>query len=589
MTAVDNKASSSVILKQLIDLFPEENISDLWKKTFEIINTSKAKEYEEKLTKFGDQLDQNLSIQKRLAEMRNAGYSFEQTFLYLEAPDQSPLHTQTTKQDYLKIWRADKNFKPKIKSIDVIDRGKFAAGAIASLVGSSVVFSGMTAGLILNNVDIMEVSKIMSDGFGGLTSNIHEAIQQPTLKNWVHLALAGGSVGYGMAKFRSAADEAKECDLYKNIRTNTSEERQILVDHIDQLSVSSKHLLTHLTPEELQLFLTSKDQVQEDILRTRPPSFEQRSKSLLSSDSKMASKWRESLKLACATWDNEVEMFSHPVTFKESLLKIRREVQQSRPSIEVPTQKYNLITCFIALYNTGMNIPFRHQLAQKRLRDIYYRWLNSVAPSSKEGRLVAGNKTREGLSLGQELFDKFETNWNDLFEAWEDTPQKVWIWSDLHLFHKNICQYANRPFDNLLYMHEVMLNNAQQIPDDDFLIFGGDVSFGDLKDTRQWLDQISCRKLLVLGNHDIDRTYKRHDLEQLGFEAITDCLALPSSHSPLIWVSHYPLNHTDIPQDVLHVFGHIHDLTIDQPRMFNMCVEHSDYSPVPLKKLINGK
>ena len=227
---------------------------------------------------------------------------------------------------------------------------------------------------------------------------------------------------------------------------------------------------------------------------------------------------------------------------------------------------------------------FRQQLAHDRLRQVYHAWLQTVRTEFGRTGMVAGAKTQAGFHQAHKLMQTNLQPWNDFTDAWINTPERVWVWSDHHIYHKNICRYAGRPFDSVHRMNEVMLQNAQHLTDDDFVLFGGDVSFGSTQETKEWLRQIKGRKFLIAGNHDIDRGEKLQVLGKLGFDGVADCFVLEHGDQ-LLWITHYPLQAKDIPTRAINVHGHIHQHLIDGP-FANMCVEHLNYAPRLLKDLV---
>lgn len=229
------------------------------------------------------------------------------------------------------------------------------------------------------------------------------------------------------------------------------------------------------------------------------------------------------------------------------------------------------------------NSTFRTQLQQQQLRLAYFSHLASVA--APDGRLVAGQKVREGIGAGEQLMELTAPAWEAFRQRWASAPQTIWVWSDLHLFHKNISRHAGRPFDNVPYMNSTLLANAQRVQSDDMVLWVGDVSFGDSKQTVQWMAQCPGRHFLVLGNHDVDRAYKKEMVLALGFEGIADCVALTHPTLSALWVTHYPLSKDRIPSHTLNVHGHIHQHVLEGPYA-NVCVEHTNYAPVKLMSLV---
>ena len=81
--------------------------------------------------------------------------------------------------------------------------------------------------------------------------------------------------------------------------------------------------------------------------------------------------------------------------------------------------------------------------------------------------------------------------------------------SDTHFFHKSICKYSNRPYGNLEEMHnDIVSKFNSKITPKDTLILIGDITFGDLPETKKILDAINGHKILVCGNHDDSDTEK---------------------------------------------------------------------------------
>jgi calcineurin-like phosphoesterase family protein len=96
--------------------------------------------------------------------------------------------------------------------------------------------------------------------------------------------------------------------------------------------------------------------------------------------------------------------------------------------------------------------------------------------------------------------------------------KKVWVCSDSHYGHKNICRGVTewrlpdgsipisqtRNFNTIEQMNETIVNNINSVVgQDDVLIHLGDFSFGGFENIQKFRDRILCKEIhLVLGNHD---------------------------------------------------------------------------------------
>lgn len=159
--------------------------------------------------------------------------------------------------------------------------------------------------------------------------------------------------------------------------------------------------------------------------------------------------------------------------------------------------------------------------------------------------------------------------------------------SDFHFGHRNILTHCNRPFVDLEEMHAAMLDRyTNVVSDDDVVIFGGDIGFFNLEQHMERIAQLKGHKILVIGNHDIDKKKKKLvvPLAEQVFDHI--CVAFsfkaPTHHQPdrEIWCTHYPML-IDLPVNVINLHGHTHERQFGA-HYLNMSVECIDYTPTLL-------
>lgn len=83
---------------------------------------------------------------------------------------------------------------------------------------------------------------------------------------------------------------------------------------------------------------------------------------------------------------------------------------------------------------------------------------------------------------------------------------KVWFTSDLHFWHKNVCKYCNRPYDNLEEMHESIIQNWNSvIKEGDTVFILGDLGFCGIEKLRPLLTRLNGILYVIQGNHDSDK------------------------------------------------------------------------------------
>lgn len=81
--------------------------------------------------------------------------------------------------------------------------------------------------------------------------------------------------------------------------------------------------------------------------------------------------------------------------------------------------------------------------------------------------------------------------------------RKIFFTADLHLGHKNVIKYCDRPFKTAEEMNETLIENWNNtVSDRDEIYVVGDFAFMGTKQTELVLQRLKGKKYLVRGNHD---------------------------------------------------------------------------------------
>jgi calcineurin-like phosphoesterase family protein len=154
-----------------------------------------------------------------------------------------------------------------------------------------------------------------------------------------------------------------------------------------------------------------------------------------------------------------------------------------------------------------------------------------------------------------------------------DTNTNVWVTSDTHFSHKNICRGVTnwrlpngeipveqtRDFATIEKMNTAIVNNINEVVgQDDILIHLGDWSFGGYEQIREFWDRLVCKNIhLILGNHDhhIDRN---RDGSQGLFQSVSHYNTVEIGDYKF-QLMHYPISSWDgLNKGVMHLHGHCH-------------------------------
>lgn len=153
------------------------------------------------------------------------------------------------------------------------------------------------------------------------------------------------------------------------------------------------------------------------------------------------------------------------------------------------------------------------------------------------------------------------------------TTGKVWITSDTHFGHKNICRGvtnwrtqdgevpvdSTRDFQTIEQMNERLIDGINHfVGQDDTLFMLGDVSFGGFDNIGIFLERLVCHNIhLILGNHDT-HIEKNRDYVQGRFLSVQHYLEVKINDRNFV-LCHYPLQSWHgMSKGVIHLHGHVH-------------------------------
>ena len=154
-----------------------------------------------------------------------------------------------------------------------------------------------------------------------------------------------------------------------------------------------------------------------------------------------------------------------------------------------------------------------------------------------------------------------------------EKDRKVFITSDTHYGHKNICrgvtawrlpdgsipESQTRNFETIDEMNDVIINNINSVVgQDDVLIHLGDWSFGGFENIQKFRDRILCKEIhLILGNHDHHIENNREGCQEF-FASVNHYTKLMYKYETLV-LMHYPIDSWDgLNKGHIHLHGHCH-------------------------------
>lgn len=154
----------------------------------------------------------------------------------------------------------------------------------------------------------------------------------------------------------------------------------------------------------------------------------------------------------------------------------------------------------------------------------------------------------------------------------------IYFISDYHLGQE--LKVKERGFSSLEEMTEKIISGWNStVSDDDIVYILGDVSLR--RDALTYFcEKTNGEKILILGNHDkfYFSFYKKY------FSRIKQSKYLWYNELKFI-LSHFPIHSACLEENEYCIHGHIHEKTINDPKLINVCCEVLNYKPISVEQI----
>ena len=145
---------------------------------------------------------------------------------------------------------------------------------------------------------------------------------------------------------------------------------------------------------------------------------------------------------------------------------------------------------------------------------------------------------------------------------------KVWVCADLHLGHKNITKFRTQ-FTTAEEHHEAVMENfLTTVGKRDKVFLLGDIVFKEGIEYAAKLASLGANLILVKGNHDAYDLWPNNVQGLMSYKGA--------------WLSHAPVHpqELDYRKQGFNIHGHLHGGFINDPRYFNVSLEHTNFRPI---------
>lgn len=189
--------------------------------------------------------------------------------------------------------------------------------------------------------------------------------------------------------------------------------------------------------------------------------------------------------------------------------------------------------------------------------------------------------------------------------------QKIFFTSDLHVGHRNVLTFCNRPFKDLKDMSEGLIRRWNSVVGENDIVFDlGDMFWFDGRhDVKRFVDRLNGKIYKIAGNHDVDPKKLFELCDPAKVEILDDIVLLWITglvpESPLkateFILCHFPLaTWPHWSHGSIQLFGHIHsgpvsdneldipgkDLTLKDGMQYDVGVDNNDYTPIEIREIL---
>lgn len=171
------------------------------------------------------------------------------------------------------------------------------------------------------------------------------------------------------------------------------------------------------------------------------------------------------------------------------------------------------------------------------------------------------------------------------------TEQKNFFTADLHLGHRNVIKYCNRPFTTADEMDEAIISNWNAtLAPRDFVYIIGDVGMTNAERLYSLLKRMNGIKILIYGNHDkvIRNSTKIRDLFHETHEFLERYFHV-DGQKVLFVMCHYAMRvWNKSHHGSVHLYGHSHGTMPDAGnRSMDVGMDPHSMLPVSLEQVMS--
>lgn len=178
--------------------------------------------------------------------------------------------------------------------------------------------------------------------------------------------------------------------------------------------------------------------------------------------------------------------------------------------------------------------------------------------------------------------------------------EKLFFTSDIHIGHKNVIKFCNRPFADVKEMQEAIIQNWNSVVSDKDSVFVlGDVLWFPHSGTmNKFFKRLNGKTIYIVpGNHDEFDSLRNDDPNRI--IVLSDEVTLYVEYEGQkkeIYLSHCPMMtwpHRN--KDVPNLFGHIHSGPVSNndtdtdlplwPKQYDVGCDNNNYTPIELRDI----